>query len=265
MSTEKSRLTRLLRIDSTTRRRSGASPFRIRVARWTTTNAATLPSIANPPKSKAMGPQLCSKDAQAMPAYRARWTTLSRATSNCSPKADSMNLSRATSPSQQSRIAESWKRSAPTMPAAYPPTPKATEARTPTAVARTVTPLGVNGVRSSHRVSHREHRRLKCRSTKPSRPPLSLRSNCRSASSGPALPSAHTSWYQSDPKGSTRACPWRTARSSAACMGNGPSCWVAHPDAVKPSGITARSTSRIGVAGVSSVITTPCPPSLTLP
>src|SRR2546426_4558811 len=114
-----------------------------------------------------------------------------------------MNLSRATSPSQQSRIVESWNRSAPMTPAAYPPTPKTTEARTPTAVARTVTPLGVNGVRSSHRVIHLEHRRLKCRSTKPSRPPLSERINVCSASAGPDVPSAQTSWNQSDRK-STR-------------------------------------------------------------
>ena len=168
-----------------------------------------------------------------------------------------MNLSRATSPSQQSRIVESWKRSAPRTPPAYPPTPKATEARTPTAVARTVTPLGVNGVRSSHRVIHLEHRRLKCRSTKPSRPPLSERINVCSASAGPDIPSAQTSWYQSDPNGSTRPCPCRIARSSAACTGYGLSWGVAHPETVKPSGITARSTSRVGITGVSSVSTTP--------
>src|SRR5436309_15756874 len=168
-----------------------------------------------------------------------------------------MNLSRATSPSQQSRIVESWKRSAPRTPPAYPPTPKATEARTPTAVARTVTPLGVNGVRSSHRVIHLEHRRLKCRSTKPSRPPLSERINVCSASAGPDVPSAQTSWYQSDPNGSTRPCPCRIARSNAALKRYGLSCGVAPPEAVRQSGITARSTSRVGITGVSSVSTTP--------
>src|SRR6266540_486891 len=79
-------------------------------------------------------------------------TTLSRATSNCSPKDDSMNFRRATSPSQQSRMAESWKRSAPTMPAAYPPSAKVVAASRPTSVARTVTAFGVSGVRSSSRI-----------------------------------------------------------------------------------------------------------------
>src|SRR3989442_3517106 len=105
-----------------------------------------------------------------------------------------MNLSRATSPSQQSRIVESWNRSAPMTPAAYPPTPKDTEARTPTAVARTVTPLGVNGVRSSHRVSHPQHPRLKCPSTQPSSRPLSERIHVRSATTA-----EHTAELQSPP------------------------------------------------------------------
>src|SRR5215475_6767445 len=95
--------------------------------------------------------------------------TVSHVISSVPPSGDSINLIRATSPSQQSKTAENCRSTAPQRGPKYPPGKKQNAPSTLTKQARKVIWFGVSEVCRNQRVIGRENFRLKCVSTSPSR------------------------------------------------------------------------------------------------
>src|SRR5581483_4109125 len=122
-TTEKSRLATFLSMKSDQAAWTGLFQPRVErifCARLTSQNEQAFPSTAVAPKTKGIHapsfPPYWVYAPQATPAKIAMWTTLSAAMSSQAPNGDSAKVSRATSPSQQSMTAASWKSSAPITP-----------------------------------------------------------------------------------------------------------------------------------------------------
>src|SRR5262249_20626462 len=118
------------------------------------------PEHRQPPSSNGYECPRLLELAQAMPTNTPTFTTLSQAMAREEPPGAYRNLSRATSPSQQSMTADHCKSNAPATPLSHPPWAKLRAAMRPTTSDMSVTWFGVRGVRSSQRLNRGESRRF---------------------------------------------------------------------------------------------------------
>ena len=146
--------------------------------------SAAVPSAAataRPPSASGHGEPVRSAQPTAIALKTATCTMLSPQKSRMAPRRDSRNFSRASSPSQPSRIEWLRNSSAPVSCQAGAPDRKHGAAASPIATLTSVITLGVTRVRVSRRVIASEMRRSKFRDMKPSFCLMRLRSSQRSA------------------------------------------------------------------------------------
>ena len=209
----------------------------------------TVATLATAPSPSGQAAPLSRLHPTAMHRNTATCTTLSHQKSSTAPQREYWNFSRASSPSQPSRIEWARKSRAPVSCHRGAGDRKNVAPSSPTAPLITVIMFGVIDVLARRRVKASDTRRSKCRDMNPSRCLINERSNQRSA-----LATSPVATIGKRPSTSAGGGAWASVRSSSATRALASAALAAAFRTAPESSVSTTATSAWSTARLSRAI-----------